>query len=108
MDFRKLFWNIVWDYYFILFNNEFVKYDKLFYIGVRMKVQIRINSGFVSEGGRGSVWKTVKLNEEQVNEFDLKRRTINEEMSLEEFICEDISELVQNEIDNGLYGMFNC
>jgi len=72
-----------------------------------MKVQIKINTGFVSEGGRGSVWKTVNLNEEQVNEFDLKRRTINEEMSLEEFICQDISELVQNEIDNGLYGMFN-
>ena len=72
-----------------------------------MKVQVRINTGFVKDGGRGSVWKTVKLNEEQVNEFDLKRRTINEEMSLEEFICQDISELVQNEIDNGLYGMFN-
>jgi len=67
-----------------------------------MKVQIRMK-----KSGDFSVWKTVELNEEQVNEFDLKRRTINEEMSLEEFICQDISELVQNEIDNGLYGMFN-
>ena len=72
-----------------------------------MKVQIRINTGFVSEGGRGSVWKTVNLNKEQVEEFDLKRRTLNEEMSLEEFICEDIQDLVQSEIENGLYGLFN-
>ena len=72
-----------------------------------MKVQIRINTGFVSEGGRGSVWKTVNLNKEQVEEFDLKRRTLDEEKNLEEFIVEDIQDLVQNEIDNGLYGMFN-
>jgi len=72
-----------------------------------MKVQIRINSGFVKDGGRGSVWKSVELSEEVIKEFDLKRKTFNEEMSLEEFICEDIKELVDNEIDNGLYGMFN-
>tara|TARA_R100000734_G_C3291301_1_gene83113 strand:+ start:369 stop:590 length:222 start_codon:yes stop_codon:yes gene_type:complete len=72
-----------------------------------MKVQIRINTGFVSEGGRGSVWKTVNLNKEQVEEFDLKRRTLDEEKNLEEFIVEDIQDLVQNEIDNGLYGLFN-
>jgi len=72
-----------------------------------MKVQIRINTGFVSEGGRGSVWKTVNLNKEQVEEFDLKRRTLDEEKNLEEFIVEDIQDLVQHEIDNGLYGLFN-
>ena len=72
-----------------------------------MKVQIRINSGFVKDGGRGSVWKSVELSKEVIEEFDLKRKTFNEEMSLEEFICEDIKELVDNEIDNGLYGMFN-
>lgn len=72
-----------------------------------MKVQIRINTGFVSEGGRGTVWKTVNLNKEQVEEFDLKRRTLDEEKNLEEFIVEDIQDLVQNEIDNGLYGLFN-
>ena len=72
-----------------------------------MKVQIRINTGFVSEGGRGSVWKTVNLNKEQVEEFDLKRRTLDEEKNLEEFIVDDIASLVQHEIDNGLYGLFN-
>ena len=72
-----------------------------------MKIQIRINTGFVSEGGKGSVWETVNLNKEQVEEFDLKRRTLDEEKNLEEFIVEDIQDLVQNEIDNGLYGLFN-
>ena len=72
-----------------------------------MKVQIRINTGFVSEGGRGSVWKTVNLSKEQVEEFDLKRRTLDEEKNLEEFIVEDIQDLVQSEIENGLYGIFN-
>ena len=72
-----------------------------------MKVQIRINTGFVSEGGRGSVWKTVNLNKEQVEEFDLKRRTLEPDMDLENFIVQDIQDLVQSEIENGLYGLFN-
>ena len=72
-----------------------------------MKIKIQIDTGFVSEGGRGSVWKTVNLNKEQVEEFDLKRRTLDEEKNLEEFIVEDIQDLVQSEIDNGLYGIFN-
>ena len=72
-----------------------------------MKVQIRINTGFVSEGGRGSVWKTVNLNKEQVEEFDLKRRTLEPDMDLENFIVQDIQDLVQSEIENGLYGIFN-
>ena len=47
------------------------------------------------------------MNKEQVEEFDLKRRTLDEEKNLEEFICEDIQDLVQSEIENGLYGLFN-
>ena len=49
----------------------------------------------------------IVLNKEQINEFDLKWRTIGEESTLENFIVNDISELVRNEIDNGLYGLFN-
>ena len=72
-----------------------------------MKVQIRINTGFVSEGGRGSVWKSVNLSEETVNEFKLKRDSLEPDMSLEEFIVQDVQDLVESEIENGLYGLFN-
>ncbi len=72
-----------------------------------MKIQIRINTGFVSEGGRGSVWKTVNLSEEAVNEFKLKRDSIEPDSSLEEFIVTDVRELVQMEIEDGKYGLFN-
>ena len=72
-----------------------------------MKIQIRINTGFVSEGGRGSVWKSVNLSEETVNEFKLKRDSLEPDMSLEEFIVQDIQELVQLEIEDGMYGLFN-
>jgi hypothetical protein len=72
-----------------------------------MRVQIKINTGFVSEGGRGSVWESVKLSEEDVNEFKLKRDSLVPDMELEDFIVKDIQELVQSEIENGLYGLFN-
>ena len=49
----------------------------------------------------------IVLNKEQINEFDLKWRSIGEESTLENFIVNDISDLVENEIDNGLYGLFN-
>jgi len=49
----------------------------------------------------------IVLNKEQINEFDLKWRTIGEESTLENFIVNDISSLIENEIDNGLYGLFN-
>jgi len=49
----------------------------------------------------------IVLNKEQINEFDLKWRSIGEESTLENFIVNDISDLVKNEIDNGLYGLFN-
>ena len=49
----------------------------------------------------------IVLNKEQINEFDLKWKSIGEESTLENFIVNDISDLVKNEIDNGLYGLFN-
>jgi hypothetical protein len=74
---------------------------------MKLKIQIRINTGFVSEGGRGSVWKSVNLSEETVNEFKLKRDSLEPDMSLEEFIVQDVQDLVESEIENGLYGLFN-
>ena len=55
----------------------------------------------------GNEIREIKLSDEVVEEFDLKFRTIGYEKSLEEFISRDISDLVKNEIDNGLYGLFN-
>ena len=49
----------------------------------------------------------IVLNKEQINEFENKWKSIGEESTLENFIVNDISELVRNEIDNGLYGLFN-
>ena len=72
-----------------------------------MKIQIRINTGFVSEGGKGSVWESVNLSENDVNEFKLKRDSLEPDMDLESFIVQDIQDLVQSEIENGLYGLFN-
>mgnify|MGYP001170956126 CR=1 FL=1 len=55
----------------------------------------------------GNQIREINLNEEVVNEFKLKYESIGFESSLEDFICNDVSDLVQNEIDNGLYGLFN-
>ena len=62
-----------------------------------MKIKISVNGMNVN----------IVLNKEQINEFDLKWRSIGEESTLENFIVNDISSLVENEIDNGLYGLFN-
>ena len=51
-----------------------------------MRVQIKINTGFVSEGGRGSLWKSVDLSEETVHEFKLKKDSLAPDMELEDFI----------------------
>ena len=72
-----------------------------------MKIKIEINTGFVEDGGTGSKWKVIKINESDLEEFDLKRRTLEPEMDLAEFIVQDITSLIENEIDNGLYGLFN-
>ena len=56
----------------------------------------------------GEFKKVIKLNDEQVNEFKLKRDSLLiEDCELEDFIVDDISSYVENEIDNGLYGIFN-
>ena len=62
-----------------------------------MKIKISVNGMNVN----------IVLNKEQINEVDLKWRSIGEESTLENFIVNDISDLVKNEIDNGLYGLFN-
>ena len=62
-----------------------------------MKIKISVNGMNVN----------IVLNKEQIDEFDLKWRSIGEESTLENFIVNDISDLVKNEIDNGLYGLFN-
>ena len=62
-----------------------------------MKIKISVNGMNVN----------IVLNKEQINEFDLKWRSIGEESTLENFIVNDISSLIENEIDNGLYGLFN-
>ena len=48
-----------------------------------------------------------KINESDLDEFRLKRDTLEPDMDLANFIIEDISSLVEAEIENGLYGMFN-
>ena len=72
-----------------------------------MNIKIQIDTGFVEDGGTGSKWNVIKINESDLEEFDLKRRTLEPEMDLAEFIIQDISSLVEAEIENGLYGLFN-
>ena len=72
-----------------------------------MNIKIQIDTGFVSEGGTGSKWKVIKINESDLDEFRLKRDTLEPDMDLENFIIQDISSLMEVEIENGLYGMFN-
>ena len=72
-----------------------------------MNIKIEINTGFVKDGGTGSKWKVIKINESDLEEFRLKRDSLEPDMDLENFIIHDITSLIENEIDNGLYGMFN-
>ena len=51
--------------------------------------------------------REIVLNEDDINEFKLKYESVGFESSLEEFISRDISDLIKNEIDDGLYGLFN-
>ena len=55
----------------------------------------------------GEVVKVINLNEEDVSEFKLKFESVGGEKSLEDFIVNDISSLIENEIDDGLFGLFN-
>ena len=72
-----------------------------------MNIKIQIDTGFVKDGGTGSKWKVVKINESDLEEFRLKRDSLEPDMDLEKFIVQDISSLVSAEIENGLYGLFN-
>ena len=72
-----------------------------------MKLKIQIDTGFVSEGGTGAKWNMINLSKETLDEFRLKRDTLEPDMDLENFIVQDIQDLVQVEIENGLYGLFN-
>ena len=51
--------------------------------------------------------REIILSDDVVKLFDEKYRSIGFESSLEEFISRDISDLIKNEIDDGLYGLFN-
>ena len=55
----------------------------------------------------GNKISKIKLSDDVVNEFKLKYESIGFESSLEDFIVNDISSLIVNEIDDGLYGLFN-
>lgn len=55
----------------------------------------------------GNVVKVINLDEEVVSEFKLKFESVGGEKSLEDFIVNDISSLIENEIDDGMYGLFN-
>ena len=72
-----------------------------------MKLKFEVNTGFVKDGGKGAFWVTLDLDDKTIEEYKLKRDSIEPEERLEMFIVQDIKELVQNEIDNGLYGLFN-
>ena len=72
-----------------------------------MNIKIQIDTGFVEDGGTGSKWKVIKINESDLEEFRLKRDSLEPDMDLENFIIHDITSLIENEIDNGLYGLFN-
>ena len=47
------------------------------------------------------------LSDDVVNEFKIKYGSIGFESSLEEFISNDIRDLLMNEIEDGKYGLFN-
>jgi|TARA_B100000900_G_C20216298_1_gene567953 hypothetical protein len=51
--------------------------------------------------------REINLSDDVVNEFKLKYESIGYERNLEEFISNDIRDLVKSEIENGLYGLFN-
>ena len=56
----------------------------------------------------GNFRNVIELSDDVVNEFKLKRDSLDIDCELEDFIVDDISSLISNEIDNGLYGnLFN-
>ena len=55
----------------------------------------------------GNFRNVIELSDDVVNEFKLKRDSLDIDCDLEDFIVDDVSSLVENEIENGLYGLFN-
>ena len=51
--------------------------------------------------------REIILSDDVVNEFKMKYESIGFESSLEEFISNDIKDLLMNEIEDGKYGLFN-
>jgi hypothetical protein len=49
----------------------------------------------------------LELDNEDVKEWKMKRDEFEPNKSIEEFICEDVRELVNSEIEDGKYGLFN-
>ena len=72
-----------------------------------MKLKFEINTGFVKDGGRGAFWVVMELDDEDVKQFEMKRDSLEPDERLEMFIVQEIRELVNSEIADGKYGLFN-
>ena len=72
-----------------------------------MKLKFEINTGFVKDGGRGAFWVVMELDDEDVKQFEMKRDALEPDERLEMFIVQEIRELVNSEIADGKYGLFN-
>ena len=55
----------------------------------------------------GNSLKQIVLKMSDVNEFQMKWESMGDEVSLDEFISNDIKELLVSEIEDGKYGLFN-
>ena len=55
----------------------------------------------------GNSLKQIVLKMSDVNEFQMKWESCGDEVSLDEFISNDIKELLVSEIEDGKYGLFN-
>lgn len=62
-----------------------------------MILKFEINNKFV----------VLEIDNEDVKNWEQKRDTISPNEKLEQFICEDVRELVNSEIADGKYGLFN-
>ena len=72
-----------------------------------MKIKFEINTGFVKDGGKGAFWCHLELDDEDVKVWKEKRDAVEKDERLEMFIVQDIRELVQMEIAEGKYGLFD-
>lgn len=72
-----------------------------------MKIVINISKEDMLGSYDENSLREIVLSEEVLNEFKLKYESIGFESSLEEFISSDVRSLIEGEIENGLYGLFN-